>query len=328
MTARHRWARLPAVTFAAIVVMLTAALAAPVQAKAQTPAPPGNIVTFGDSYTASPDQWLNGIAASSVPSSSASEEYPQTGGCLQSPYNWPRQLAAQTGLEVADWSCTADTTAGMLDRIDRAIGAGDISPDTQAVIFAIGGNDFGPAGVLEGAPLSSVPGMVDRYAQNMQEAADKVRAVAPEAHLVISGYPQVTNGTGLCFIQVLPEQPLGVPFPGELVERSLRDMQRHAADATGMSFVDNYELTEGHDTCSPDDALRYVSGILDVTSPAYEMIMHPTGLGHSAIAANNAAALGLPSEEPEALDDLTSADLSSALSSLSSGSSESPTPIG
>lgn len=237
MTARHRWARLPAVTFAAIVVMLTAALAAPVQAKAQTPAPPGNIVTFGDSYTASPDQWLNGIAASSVPSSSASEEYPQTGGCLQSPYNWPRQLAAQTGLEVADWSCTADTTAGMLDRIDRAIGAGDISPDTQAVIFAIGGNDFGPAGVL-------------------------------------------------------------------------------------------YELTEGHDTCSPDDALRYVSGILDVTSPAYEMIMHPTGLGHSAIAANNAAALGLPSEEPEALDDLTSADLSSALSSLSSGSSESPTPIG
>ena len=58
------------------------------------------------------------------------------------------------------------------------------------------------------------------------------------------------------------------------------------------------------------------------------MTMHPTGLGHSAIAANNAAALGLPSEEPEALDDLTSADLSSALSSLSSGSSESPTPIG
>lgn len=327
MTARRRRTRLATATGAALatlLVTLAAVLAAPAQANEQEPAPAGNVVTFGDSYTASPDQWINGIVASPVTSSSAPEEHPANGGCLQSPYNWPRQLAAQTGVAVDDWSCTAETTAGMLDRIDRAIDAGDLNADTQAVIFAIGGNDFGPAAIGEGAPLSSVPEMTTRYTAHMGQAAAKVRAVAPGAQLLVSGYPQVTNGDFLCVIQVVPERPVGIPFPGELLEGSLRDMQSHAAEVNDMVFVDNYELTHGHDTCSPDDALRYVAGILDVTSPAYEMIMHPTGLGHSVIAANNAAALGLSFEGSDLLEDATSARLSSALSSLSSSSSEAP----
>ncbi|HZK31693.1 MAG TPA: GDSL-type esterase/lipase family protein [Corynebacterium sp.] len=273
-----------AATFLTGAALALAGLLAPAAAHAQT----GNVVTFGDSYTASPNERTNTLhirgSSAFVPN-----DYPRRGPCLQGPDNWPRQLAAQTGLQVDDWSCNAETTQRMLGRVTHAIESGDIHPGTRAVIFAIGGMDYG---LTEGAPITNINAMNERYANMMRGVADQVRQVAPDAQLIISGYPQVTNDTGICMVQVIPTLPLGVPVPGGFAEDVLANMQRYGAEAAGMDFVDNRELTRGHNTCAVNDAQRYVSGLVDFTSPTYEMTLHPTNLGHSAIAAHNAAALG------------------------------------
>lgn len=277
-----------AVAFAVIVA--AAGLAAPAPAQAQT----GNVVAFGDSYTASPDQFFNAEHNSSVSleGSSAPAGYPSQGGCLQSPNNWPRQMAAQTGLDVADWSCTAQTSYSVLPRIDSAIQAGDLNAGTQAVFLAVGANDFGPFGIQQGSNPLDIPAMNNAFSANMIAAGDNIRAVAPNAQIFVAGVPEVTNGHGICVIQAIPNAPLGIPVPGELAEDTIRNMQRTGAQAAGMQFIDNHAMTRGHNTCSTNDSQRYVAGIIDFTSPAYTMSLHPTDLGHSALARNHAAALG------------------------------------
>ncbi len=290
----------------ALLLTLLALVCAPAPARA---AQAGNVVTFGDSYTASPDQLFNHYHNSSTGSAdalssgssgssgssnplAAPDWYPSRLGCLQAPTNWPRQLAAQTGLPVDDWSCTAETSRSVLSRIDAAIRHGDIHGSTRAVILMIGGNDFGPFGMREGADVLNYDAMVARYSDNMRAAAAKIRWAAPNAQLVIAGYPQITDGQALCFFNVIPTVPLGVPLPGDAIENALAGMQAAGAAAAGMSFVDNRSLTSGHSTCSRDDSRRYVAGIVDTTSPAYPMSLHPTDLGHQALARNNAAAIG------------------------------------
>ena len=273
-------------------VALASALALPaVVGVTPAQAQPGNAVVFGDSYTAVPDQFYNHYRSSSLSSGLVPADYPRASeGCLQSPNNWPRKMQQQTGVPVVDRSCTAETSLSMLGKIDAAIRDGHLHGGTRAVYLAIGANDWGPFGRNEGANSSDVPSMTERFSHNLSRAGAKIRAVAPGARIIVTGMPEITNGTGLCLIQVIPNLPLGIPVPGHQVENNIREMQRVGAERNGMIFVDNYALTRGHNTCAPD-ASRYVSGSIDVTSPAYTLSLHPTDLGNEALARNNGAAL-------------------------------------
>lgn len=280
---RGTWKK--ALASAAAVVLTMTGLTAPAEAQA------GNVVVFGDSYTASPNDVLNAAARSSVDVSSQQvSEYPSRGGCLQHPQNWPRQMAAATGLEVIDWSCTAETSQTVLSRIDEATKFNHINPNTRAVYLAVGGNNFGPHGISQGSQPLNEAAMRSSFSAHMGQAAAKIRAVAPHAKIIVAGLPRVTNGTGVCLFNVIPNMPGGIPVPGAAIETTIRDMQRDGAYANGMGFVDNYVLTAGHDTCAPDHK-RYVSGGIDTTTPGKTMSFHPTVSGHAALAHNNAAAL-------------------------------------
>ncbi|MDO5668963.1 MAG: GDSL-type esterase/lipase family protein [Corynebacterium sp.] len=265
--------------------LATLLAAAPAQAQ------PGNAVVFGDSYTAMPDQFYNHYRSSSLSSDMVPADYPRaSGGCLQSPHNWPRKMARQTGVPVVDRSCTAETSRSMLGKIDAAIREGDLTGGTRAVYLAIGVNDWGPFGRSEGADSSNVPSMTERFSHNLSIAAAKIRSVAPGARIIVAGMLEVTNGTGLCPIQVIPNLPLGIPVPGHQVENNIREMQRVGAERNGMIFVDYYAMTRGHNTCAPD-ASRYIAGVIDFTSPGYTMSLHPTDLGNEVLARNNGAAM-------------------------------------
>lgn len=275
-------------------ILMTLGLVQPATAQ------PGNIVVFGDSYTASPDTFFNashnssrGSSGISSGSSIAPDDYPQKAGCLQAPTNWPRQMAWQTGRDVIDWSCTAMTSQSALVRMDRAIQSGELNAGTAVVYLAYGGNDFGPFAWREGAPFLNVPVLRERYARNIQAAVNKIRSVAPHARIAVAGMPEVTNGHGLCLFQVIPQTPLGIPVPGHLAETTIRDMQAYGAHQAGITFVDNYSLTRGHNTCTTNDRERYVTGWVDTTSGNAPMMLHPTDAGHAALARNNAAAMGL-----------------------------------
>lgn len=245
-------------------------------------AEPGNIVTFGDSYTANPDELRNSFRWLPL----ATDNYPFREGCLQAPNNWPRKLAAKTNRPLADWSCTAQTSNTMNERLDRAIAEGDVRNDTTVVI-AVGMNDYGPfnAKVLTSSP-DFAKNVQDNYLNRLREAADKIRHVAPEAKIVLSGaLPTVDREHAtLCAVNVTPNHPGGIFLPVlRDVENWNRDNQIRAAHLMGASYVDMIDGARGHDTCAPD-AQRWVAGIIDTTTPDYNMAIHPTDSGSEYIA--------------------------------------------
>lgn len=153
-----------------------------------TAAAPGNIVTFGDSYTSNPDELRNTIRGINIPEVQQFVwDYPHRQGCLQAPNNWPRKLGAKTGAPIDDWSCTAETSSSVLARIDSAITAGDIHPGTRSVVLAVCMNDYGPFGINQGFNPLDPRAMEAKFVENMGAAAGKFRAVAPGAKIILSG---------------------------------------------------------------------------------------------------------------------------------------------
>ena len=253
------------------------------------------VVTYGDSYTANPSQ-LVGMANQYEQLKPFLTDYPRTGQlesgkeCLQAPDNWPRLLQDE-GMDVRDWSCTAQTSRTMLDRIDASIAAGDLTADTDSVIFPVGLNNFGPWGQKDGMDVTDFDAVQDAYAADMREAARRVRAVAPEASLVVSGMPQIGHGDTYCIVNVVPDHPQGLSVPYlAKAENAVQAMQRQSATEIGAQFVDLKSASQGHDTCAPD-AERYIAGLIDTTTPDYKMIIHPSQAGQRFIAEQLGAAV-------------------------------------
>ena len=76
----------------------------------------------------------------------------------------------------------------------------------------------------------------------------------------------------------------GVPVPVENWEAANQRMQSRAAAETGSGFLDLRSVSVGHDTCTPVDGERFISGVVDTTSPAWHMWVHPTAVGSRFIA--------------------------------------------
>lgn len=285
--------RLPRVV-AAVALAAATALSTPVAVTAHA-APAGNVVTFGDSYTANPDEIRNTLRGINIP---AVQEwvwnYPHNDGCLQGPNNWPRQLGLKVGAPVNDWSCTAETSQSVLGKIDSAITAGDIHPGTRSVIIAVGMNDYGPFGIRQGFNPLDPRAMEAKFVENMGIAADKIRAVAPGAKIIISGSVAVSEPTAphmFCPFIPAPNVPIGFPLPPlNAVEVDNEAHQKAAAAAHGLEFVEMRAGSAGHTMCAPD-AQRYVAGGIDVVTPGKTMGMHPNELGSDYISTQLANAL-------------------------------------
>lgn len=270
-------------------VILAAAVALGAVASPAAANPAGNVVVFGDSFAANPDQYLNTVLrlthGSSTSSARVLDAYPSQSGCLQGPDNWPSQLRARTGAAVDDWSCAGITSAEQLGRIDEAIRTGALNRGTRAVTLDAGFNDHW-------RPLLDAPGtrydtarVREQYLSNMRAAAAKVRAVAPGTTIVVPGMLSITGGDArLCAINVVPNLPLGVPAPTiNGWERHHRDNQREAAGQIGASFLDVNAKSTGHSTCAKDGE-RWVAGLIDTTTANYNMVFHPSRGGSAFVA--------------------------------------------
>ncbi len=250
--------------------------------------PGGNVVVFGDSFASNPDQYRDTTLkffnrwGSSTSSTRIYESTRSQAGCLQGPNNWPSQLDARTHSAVADWSCTGHRSKDLPGHVDHAIRAGALNRNTRAVTFAVGINDqWRP--FIDGE--SSDPQHIRaRYFQNIKDAAAKVRAVAPDAKIIIPGLLSITGGGRLCLLNVVPNSPLGVSASrvAEWEQRAQND-QREAARLIGATFIDIRALSAGHSTCARD-ADRWVAGIFDTTTPGYNMVLHPANAGSAFVA--------------------------------------------
>lgn len=251
----------PLALAATLAVVGVLGAAAPVGVRLPgAPATTLRYVALGDSYTAAP----------LVPPMS------KAGGCLRSGRNYPSLVAAALpGTRLVDRSCSqADSS-----HLTRPQDTGDsvvppqldaLTPDTDLVTLAIGGNDFDLFGNLMGwctalrdrdpagrpcaeaarqdgsdAYLAALP----RIRAHLVEAVRQVRRRSPDARVLVVGYPQIVpDGEGCA---ALPFARGDVAY-ARMVNRRLVETVAAAARRSGATYVDVWAATEGHDICADD----------------------------------------------------------------------------
>ncbi|WP_156756649.1 SGNH/GDSL hydrolase family protein [Actinokineospora pegani] len=245
-------------------------------------------VALGDSYAAGPG----------IPEQTG-------GGCGRSTANYPALLAEW--LEVptfVDVSCGGAVTADL--RAAQRLGQGTAEPqfaaltaDTDLVTLTVGGNDVGFGEVLatcarEGSAdpagdrcrrrytASGSDLLAARVAKAGQDVVAALRTIhqrAPDAEVVVVGYPRILPAGAGCW-------PL-VPFAAgdtayfDATQRLLNSTLAAAAAENGDTFVDPYPYAEGRDACAPP-VRRWVEP-LRPASPASPV--HPNAAGMAAVAA-------------------------------------------
>jgi lysophospholipase L1-like esterase len=258
----------------------------------------GPIVALGDSYTAGDMLPLDLTA--------------QPLGCLRSTRSYPllvaRALHDTRGL--TDAACTgagwkAMTTAERTSTKDNPPQLTVLKPGTQLVMLTLGGDDLGFLDTLRlcmrlswtrpwGSPCLQhfTAGGTDRLAAlvtaegpRITTALRQIHAKAPNAKVVLVGYPDIFPQRGSCW----PVVPITTGDIAYLrgIELMANAALQASARASGTTFIDAYTPSIGHDFCADGD-VRYVEGLVpgSLTAP-----FHMNARGHSAVAALILAAL-------------------------------------
>lgn len=279
--------------FLAIVGSATV-LAAPIAVA--TPADGATLITMGDSFTAT-----------------APILGDRGDGCVRPVSSWPAQLAGQAGLgntdRFVDVSCnggTIDTGEGftLVQQARKAAAAGAFGSATRAVTIQAGWNDTW--GASPGRAFPSVDCLLDlvrgcgldaadqgrlpdfravtgqAYADRVRTVVDYVRYYAPNAKIVLVGYPEVfAGGQSSACVQVgsgMAVQPNAIGYITYL--SALDTAQRDAARILGIEYFDARATTEGHGSCTSDP---WIGGFTGADSLYTGAPIHPTAHGNAVV---------------------------------------------
>jgi len=275
---------------------VSVAVAAATESAAAVSAPAGPMVALGDSYTAGALLPFN-LAARPL-------------GCLRSAKAYPELVASALGRSLTDASCSSAGVADVATAQRTDLGTNPaqldaLAPDDSLVVLTLGGDDIGFMNVLDecmelsftdpwGSPCRShyTSGGTDQLAALVTSEAPRMAAVladiaarAPQARIVVVGYPDMFPLSGGCW----PAVPI---TDGDIaylrgIELRLNAMLAADAKAANATFVNTYTPTIGHDFCQPERT-RDVEGLLP---GSLALPFHPNPRGQSAIAAAVLAAL-------------------------------------
>lgn len=243
-------------------------------------------VAMGDSYSAGP-----GLPVQvDVP-------------CRRSNGNYPSLLAARFQVSTfTDVTCSGARTLDVTEEQARPDGTmvapqiEALSRDTDLVTLSIGGNDESVFNSLvttcpqvaaedpQGSPcqalLAADDDMLDRQTERLaSRLAGIVRLIrqeAPQAQVVVIGYPAIFPTTGPC--DALPFAEGDVAWASRVVD-AVVDGMRAAAENVGVRFVDLREASAGHDVCSVDPWIAGASASDSGAAP-----WHPLPSGMKAMA--------------------------------------------
>lgn len=229
-------------------------------------ATPAFAADAAENYAALGDSYASGVG---------SREYIEE-DCYTSKLGYPQLWAdshdvASFEFAACSGATTEDLNANQLDAL---------SEETTTVTVSIGGNDIGFASVVQDCLLGDYP-LCDeavtegeRQAQEelpakLQETYANITAGAPNARVVVVGYPRLTD-LGDCNI------------PGFTVEERerlnigadvLADVISEQASAAGFEFVDTRDAFDGHGVCADDE---WING---PSHPLRESF-HPKAVGY------------------------------------------------
>ena len=125
----------------------------------------------------------------------------------------------------------------------------------------------------------------NQTAPALLDALQAVRDKAPDAEILVIGYPWILPPTGGCY-PAMPVATGDVTYLRELQSVLNAALQR-AAEQTGARFVDMAPASEGHDACAPVGQ-RWIEPRNGASGAAP---VHPNATGQQAIADAVAAAL-------------------------------------
>lgn len=228
-------------------------------------------VAMGDSYTAAPTFPIADDRA--------------IDDCLRSDMNYPTIVADHLGIDVTDVSCSGASTVNIFNeqtftskteppQIDA------LPADADLITLGIGANDFTFFSDMifdciaiadtdvEGSPCrdsnTDAEGR-DRLRRNAAKIRTNVgrvvRAIAeraPDARIVLIGYPQIIPDEGTCRARL----PLAIGDYDYTLDLNLRLAQavRDGGLAAGAEYVDLFAASQGHDICSEEPWIAGVRG--------------------------------------------------------------------
>ena len=198
--------------------------------------------------------------------------------CQRSAYAYPSLIAAAKGYALNFRACSGATVADVTNSQLSALSAAN-----AYVTISVGGNDAGFASVLttcaQPSWLSNCTGAVDgaqRYITNTLPGSlatlyASIRAKAPNAKVVVVGYPRIFNGTDCNLLTW---------FSGSEMTRlnqtadQLDSTIAAAAASAGFGFVSPVPAFVGHAVC---DRPEWINGL---SSPITESF-HPNRSGQA-----------------------------------------------
>ena len=183
-------------------------------------------------------------------------------GCARSKDNYPAFLA--DWLDVAsytDVTCSAATTRDlyapmvMFDGNTTSPQVDALSAETDLVTLGIGGNDFGiydsliqcQRGPAVACPVEQLRADTGKVAGRVEDAVRRITEVAPDAEVLVVGYPDILPSEGTCRAVGVPAEVLA---PVTEVATMLNASIRRGARAAGASYVDMAAVSDGHDVCA------------------------------------------------------------------------------
>ena len=245
-----------------------AAVAAAASAVLLLAAPPASAA--GGAYVALGDSYASGTGTGSYLADGTS--------CQRSVYAYPSLIASSKGYALDLRACSGATTSDV-----AALQLGTLGAGTAYATISVGGNDAGFASTLttcaQPAWLSSCGAAVDRARSVITGALPgrltslyaSVRSRAPQARVVVVGYPRVFNGEDCnAFTWFSPTEEARLNATADLLNSTLAA----AAAAAGFGFSNPTPAFVGHAVC---DSRAWLNGLSSPTSESY----HPDRAGHA-----------------------------------------------
>ena len=224
----------------------------------------------GAAYVALGDSYSSGTGTRSYLSDGTT--------CQRSALAYPSLLASSRGYALDLRACAGATVADVSAAQLGALGAG-----TTHVTLSVGGNDAGFADVLTECAkpswASSCGTAVDRARAfitttlpgRLTTLYAAVRARAPQAQVVVAGYPRVFSGVdcnALTWFSATEMSRLNAT--ADLLNTTTKGL----AGKAGFAFSDPTAAFTGHAVCSSSE---WLNGLSSPVSESY----HPNRLGHA-----------------------------------------------
>lgn len=225
-------------------------------------------------------------------------------GCGRSGNNYPAFLAGWLDVATyADRTCSGARTVDLADGQPVIFGGGGVPPqldavdeETDLITVGIGVNDSDVYGTVTECLAQSLQrpcspdlaetqlAALEEMRDSLADALDEVHDRAPDAIVVLVGYPRILPPSGTC-----PQARVSEAAADQVreVEVAWGEALRSAAEDTDTTYVDLVDASQGHDVCAGEQA--WVNGPDSVSG--YAAAFHPVLLGMRGAAAETYRAL-------------------------------------